>query len=119
MEVHEKLMRTIPAYRENQTSIESLTRRYILEEILRTKVIKIPVVVHVVHNTTEQNISDEQIKSQISILNKDFRKSNTDVSSVPSPFQPLAADTLIEFVLACRAPDGSLIQMVLQDHKHK
>ncbi len=107
MEVHERLMRTIPTYRENQTSIESLTRRYLLEEILRTKVIKIPVVVHVVHNTPEQNISEEQIKSQIHILNKDFRKLNADVSSVPSPFQPLIADPLIEFVLACRAPDGS------------
>ncbi len=107
MEVHERFLRTDPMYRENQTSIESLTRRYLREEILRTNVIKIPVVVHVVHNTSGQDISEEQIKSQIRILNEDYRKLNTDVTSVPSVFQPLVADTLIEYALACRTPDGN------------
>lgn len=34
--------------------------------------ILIPVVVHIVHRTTAQNISDAQICSQIDILNEDF-----------------------------------------------
>src|SRR5688572_13735277 len=41
-------------------------------------VINIPVVVHVVYNTSAQNISDAQIKSQIDVLNEDFRKLNAD-----------------------------------------
>lgn len=107
MEVHERLMRTVPTYRENQTTIENLTRAFLASRaVLRTEVVKIPVVVHVVYNTPQQEISDEQIKSQIRILNEDFRKLNTDVASVPSAFQPLAADARIEFALACRGPDG-------------
>lgn len=107
MQVHERLMRTISSYRENQATIESITSSYLRRKILRTEIIKIPVVVHVVNNTPEQNISDEQINSQIRILNEDYRKLNTDVSSVPDVFKPLAADARIEFALACRAPDGS------------
>jgi hypothetical protein len=50
----------------------------------RNAVITIPVVVHVVYRTAVQNISDAQIQSQIAVLNKDFRKLNTDIGSVPS-----------------------------------
>ena len=35
--------------------------------------VRIPVVVHVVWNTDAQNISDEQVHSQIEVLNQDFR----------------------------------------------
>ncbi|MFN8153099.1 MAG: M43 family zinc metalloprotease [Bacteroidia bacterium] len=72
-----------------------------------TAVITIPVVVHVVYNTTAQNISDAQIQSQIAILNQDFRKLNADVSLVPSVFAGLAADCEIEFCLAQRDPNGN------------
>lgn len=106
MEVHERLLKTVPAYKASQAAIENLTRNYLLRKEFRTEVVKIPVVVHVVYNTPEQNISDAQIKSQIRILNEDYRKLNTDVSTVPTVFQPLSADTLIEFELACRSPDG-------------
>ena len=41
-------------------------------------VITIPVVVHVVWNTNSENISDNQVLSQITILNEDFRRLNTD-----------------------------------------
>lgn len=70
-------------------------------------VVNIPVVVHVVYNTTSQNISDAQIQSQINILNQDFRKLNSDVNLVPSVFAPLAADCEIQFCLARRDPNGN------------
>ena len=73
----------------------------------RTGVITIPVVVHVVYNTTAQNISDAQIQSQINVLNQDFRKLNADASSVPSVFAGLASDAQIEFCLAKRDPNGN------------
>jgi hypothetical protein len=69
--------------------------------------VTIPVVVHVVWNTAEQNITLAQIQSQIAVLNEDFRRRNADASQTPAAFQGIAADANIEFQLACVAPDGS------------
>ena len=62
--------------------------------------ITIPVYVHVIYNTSQQNISSSQINSQIAVLNNDFRKSNSDANQVPSEFAGVAADSEVEFVLA-------------------
>ncbi len=70
-------------------------------------IITIPVVVHVVYNTTVQNISDAQIQSQISALNKDFRKLNSDLLPSNHPFFSLIADVQIEFCLASVDPSGN------------
>jgi hypothetical protein len=67
----------------------------------------IPVVVHIVYNTPQQNISDDQVHSQIRILNHDYRKLNGDSIRVPDAFKPLAADARIEFKLACIDPNGN------------
>lgn len=67
----------------------------------------IPVVVHVVYNTTSQNISDAQILSQIDVLNKDFRRLNSDASSTPSAFTSVAADVEINFCMANKDPLGN------------
>jgi hypothetical protein len=69
-------------------------------------VVIIPVVVHVLYNTPDQNISNEQIRSQIKVLNEDFRKKNRDAAYVPSAFKNLAADSHIEFRLATKDPSG-------------
>ena len=71
-----------------------------------TNVITIPVVVHVVYRTAVQNISTNQILSQIAVLNEDFRKLNADVANVPAVFQGLVADAEIEFCLASRDEYG-------------
>lgn len=69
-------------------------------------VIKIPVVVHVLYNSAIQNISDAQIKSQIDVLNKDFRRLNADTSKTPLAFKSIAADCSFEFGLALIDPRG-------------
>jgi hypothetical protein len=69
-------------------------------------VIRIPVVVHILYNTAAQNISDEQVKSQIDALNRDFRKKNADTINTPDRFKSLSADVEIEFVLATADPKG-------------
>jgi hypothetical protein len=70
-------------------------------------VVTIPVVFHVLYKTSIQNISDAQINSQLAILNSDFRKLNTDFSTVvPAAFQSLGADTEILFCKATRTPAG-------------
>ncbi len=74
-------------------------------------VYRIPVVVHVVHNTASNavggagnvNISDEQIISQIQVLNEDYRrKPGTNGFNT----SPIGADTRIEFFLAPADPNG-------------
>jgi hypothetical protein len=66
----------------------------------------IPVVVHVIYNNLTQNISDAQINSQIEVLNKDFRKLNSDIVNVPPLFENSVADCFLEFKLATYDPDG-------------
>jgi hypothetical protein len=70
----------------------------------------IPIVVHVIHNGSAigsgPNIPDSQIFEQIRILNEDFRRLNADANRTPAEFQPVAADSNIEFVLAKQDPNG-------------
>jgi len=70
-----------------------------------TELIRIPVVVHVVHNRRDNliggidnpNITNEQIRSQIAVLNEDYRrKANTPGFND----DPVGVDTGIEFYLA-------------------
>jgi len=71
---------------------------------------KIPVVVHIIHNGeaigSGANISNEQILSQIKVLNEDFRRMNADASGTPEEFLPVAGSLDIEFILAKRDPEG-------------
>ncbi|MCC7125639.1 MAG: zinc metalloprotease [Acidobacteria bacterium] len=107
MQVHERLLRTVSGYREARDASENQALRAALYPMAgRSGCTKIPVVVHVVYKTAAQNISDAQIKSQIDVLNADFRKKNADVSSVPGPFSPLADDARITFELAKTSPSG-------------
>jgi hypothetical protein len=98
-----------PGLTNRMQQIERETEQWISSQTANraAAVVTIPVVVHVVYNTTSQNISDAQIQSQINILNQDFRKLNSDVSLVPSVFAPLAADCEIQFCLAQRDPNGN------------
>ncbi len=63
-------------------------------------VINIPVVVHVIYNNANENISDNQINSQIGILNDDFNAANNDVNLVPGDFSSLVADSDFNFTLS-------------------
>jgi hypothetical protein len=62
-------------------------------------VINIPVVVHVVMQNPSI-VTDGQISAQIDVLNEDFSAGNSDLSSVPSEFSGLVANTDIQFTLA-------------------
>ena len=68
----------------------------------------IPVVFHVFHNGdeigTNENISDLQIQSQITILNQDFRRK---INTPGYNTNPVGADTEIEFCLAQIDPNGN------------
>ncbi|MES2865110.1 MAG: M43 family zinc metalloprotease [Bacteroidota bacterium] len=71
-------------------------------------IIYIPVVVHVIHNGdaygVNENITDEQVQSQITVMTQDFRK----MAGTPGAnSNPVGADTQIEFVLAKVDPNGN------------
>ena len=70
-------------------------------------IITIPVVVHVLYNNQDQNISDAQIFSQIARLNADYRKKNLDTLAPSHPFAQFTADSKIEFCLASRDANGN------------
>jgi len=77
-------------------------------------VIRIPVVVHILYSKADQNISEAQIRSQIDVLNKDFRRANLDAINTPLGFQKLAADCIIEFELANVDPHGRVTSGIIR-----
>jgi hypothetical protein len=105
MEFNNVQMERYPEFKMNREEIEKFTKEYVLNE--NRSVVTIPVVFHVVYNTTEQNISDAQLMSQLDILNKDFNKLNSDTINTPGPFKPLAANVQVQFCLAQRDPGGN------------
>src|SRR5947207_3768774 len=80
MPVHHRLLQTNPAYLRARIASENFHHEFLQRGGLavRSGVTTIPVVVHVVYNTAEQNISDAQIQSQITVLNCDYRRNNAD-----------------------------------------
>ena len=106
MEHYERAVQENPSYELNQIEIENFTNEFLSHNSgLDRAVVTIPVVVHVVYNTTAENISDAQILTQIDVLNKDFAKMNADAANTPSVFT--AANTDIQFCLATVDPTGA------------
>lgn len=70
-------------------------------------VFTIPVVFHVVYKNTSQNISDAQVLSQLTVLNEDFNRLNSDTANTPAPWKAIAANTNIQFCIAQTDPNGN------------
>src|SRR5690606_2961207 len=79
-------------------------------------VYKIPVVVHILYNKPEENISDERVYSQIKVLNECFRRMNADTANTPEPFKSIAADCGIEFQLAISDPQRRATTGILRKY---
>lgn len=106
-----------PARRRNVDQLNQLVEQVQLQQqglrqAADQTVYRIPVVVHVIHNTstgviggaTNGNISDEQIASQLQVLNEDYRRKEGTPGFNTSP---IGADTGIEFYLATTDPNGN------------
>ena len=65
----------------------------------RRRLVTVGVVVNVVYQTSAQNISEAQVKSQIDVLNRDFGAKNPDKAKVPTPWKGLVTDSRIRFKL--------------------
>ena len=83
--------------------IEKHTNSYLNSGSERSgNVISIPVVFHVVYDVLSKNVSEAQILSQLAVLNRDFRRLNSDKNNK----WPQADDVEIEFCMAVVDPSG-------------
>ena len=92
-----------------ETQIENVTNKtngIAMRDTTANEIIYIPVVIHVLYKNAAENISDAQIKSQLDVLNKDFRMLNSDRVNTPQAFKSLAADARIQLCLAQVDPQG-------------
>jgi len=92
---------TMPFFNEARKGVQTSSR-----DTLPGEVIIVPVVIHVLYNTNDQNIPDQHIIDQINSLNRDFRRKNADTVNTPAPFKSVAADSRIVFCIAKTDPDG-------------
>jgi len=102
------LLGSDPGYRAARDEIENLALDHKLgRRRARTGTFLIPVVVHVVSNTPQEDVSFAQIQSQIEALNRDFSAQNQELANLPDPWKPLVGDAGIEFALATEDPTGN------------
>jgi hypothetical protein len=100
MAAHMMLLEMHPSFRAAQMRLEGATQKERdLGAAKLPRIVTIKTVVNVVYKTEEQNVSDAQIKSQIAVLNKDFRATNPDKAQTPTPFKGLVTDARISFKL--------------------
>lgn len=100
-----------PSAATRMQDLEKFTKKWESEgkqSKINGQITTIPVVVHVLYYYVEDNISDEQVLSQIDVLNEDFRLLNSDSLDENHPFWFNSADAEIEFCLANIDPFGNL-----------
>ena len=99
-DLHELQMQTSSDYRHAHEAMEEQVARFVAnyDKTAGTRaVVTIPVVFHVVYNTTVQNVSSPAIAAQLKVLNDDFRKLNAGGQT----------DVEVQFVIAKRTPTGA------------
>lgn len=100
-EIYQEQLKAYPSLKSKMDKIEAFTKRYVQSPAARldgTTMI-IPVVVNVLYKTDAENISDDQIASQIVVLNKDFEATNSDYNSTNTYNNVKSGDIKIRFEL--------------------
>ena len=77
-----KQLKANPELEKVRKDLETFTQNWD-GALMGRSLVTIPIVVHIVWKTPEQNISNEQILSQIEVLNQDFRALNSNLDQVP------------------------------------
>jgi hypothetical protein len=95
-----------PALIEIRANNEERLQKTISEFSKKRLHVIIPVVVHVIYNADNENISDDQISSQIDALNRDYNLLNSDTLTSNHPFHSLVGNVGIQFELAKFDPNG-------------
>ena len=104
-EVHSRNLLENPGLAKKMNDIEAFTKKIISDpttyKILPDAVLEIPVIVNVLWRTNSENITLDQINSQINALNADFTATNSDIDLInPTVFYGKESrNTMIKFVL--------------------
>lgn len=109
-ELRRQLIANDPSYLAREAAYGEEIRRIIAERAVERDgetVLTIPIVFHILHQKGAENISNEQILDQVAILNRDYRKLNSDQNLVIPEFQALIGDVRIEFALPTKDPLGN------------
>lgn len=109
-EKSQALRKADPSIWIQQDQLTQFVKNWIQEnqsDLRDDNVLTIPVVFHIIHDYGVENISDDQVRDAVRILNEDFRKLNPDTTQIVDAFKNVAGDSQIEFRLANKAPDGS------------
>ena len=124
-EYRQEVLRNNPALAAKISAIETFTQNYQkgkgysldgLNPTSQQPPYIIPVVVHVLYNSAQQNITDAQIISQIAILNQDYQRLNADTINTPSEFRPVAANCGFQFALAKVDTAGYATNGIVRKH---
>ncbi|MCP3933631.1 MAG: T9SS type A sorting domain-containing protein [Bacteroidetes bacterium] len=109
-------LKETPKFIQKRNELEHFTNAILKDshQVFQREVITIPIVVHVVWNNPEENISDEQIFSQIEVLNEDFRAKNNEFTNIPEEFKSVSADVELEFCLAGLDPEGNPVSGIIR-----
>lgn len=104
-EAYEQLFRTNPEFKKqfqaNQARMNSLSNAVLHTARMQSLSDTIPVVIHVIASAAVQvQVTDDILKSQIDVLNKDFQGLNADSTRIPAAFKPLYGKSNIVFMLA-------------------
>ncbi len=106
-ELHKERIQQHPEFYRKSIENEIKIQQNIFNQMYKRKEILIPVVVHVLYNTDLENISDEQINSQIDVLNQDYNKLNSDTLLKTHPFYSQVGSIDIKFHLATIDPSNN------------
>jgi len=110
MQVLEYQKNNNPEIEKNMLAIEQHTNKN-LQSQANTKnkqkeIVTIPVVFHILYKNNAQRLSEERVRSQLDVLNEDFRMKNANANETIPIFEDRAADMEIEFCFAQRDPEG-------------
>jgi len=97
-------VRDNPAFAKKMLESEASFDTYISKrnppgQNFRTTPLNIPVIVHVVYNTSSEKISRAQVESQIAVLNEDFNAQNSDYNGYDAGYTSVKGDPNINFCL--------------------
>ena len=119
-ETYYRALKVRPEFRQAAEKIESFTNDFIKRRLNnianedRTEDYVIPVVVHVVWTSTDENISMAQIQSAIDLLNQNYAAANPAATGIPMAFLPITGNPHIRFALAVRDPSCNATNGVIR-----
>ena len=113
---HEAYMRSIDPFYDQKKEDMARQMQTIIDRMEAEKISKgentnttyiIPIVFHILYNTSAQNVTDAKINAMMVQLNADWGRTNSDKGNTPSYFATVAVDMGIQFCLAIKDNSGN------------